>query len=425
MHRIFIDSLVLACGLIYFSWRFNTDLEHLTDLFKAPAFYFIIFCDFLIAFIFGFSTSIFNHQRVNMVAISVFRFLLDLAIIQLFNFLFLKERLGVFAPEVLIFTMALTCIFSMAWRLFYFESLYQNKKFKIYTTDEFAPVLQKDLKNFKGNFEILSNDKIMNLAILDQYSYVIQESNLKKEELNFLMQLKISGIEIFTTRQFYEQVLRKIPVEHVSLKDLVIESGFELTSRLLLQRAKRASDVLLASLLFLITWPLILIFGLLQKLESAGPMLYTQTRTGKFGQHFTIFKLRSMRTDAENGKAVWAAENDNRITRIGKFTRLTRIDELPQLWNVIKGDMSFIGPRPERPEFNLSLVEQIPFYDLRHTVRPGLTGWAQVRYPYGASVEDSKEKLQYDLFYIKNYSLLLDLEILVKTVQVVMFGMGR
>jgi lipopolysaccharide/colanic/teichoic acid biosynthesis glycosyltransferase len=132
-----------------------------------------------------------------------------------------------------------------------------------------------------------------------------------------------------------------------------------------------------------------------------------------------------MRTDAESNGAVWAQENDPRITKIGKLIRLTRIDELPQLWNVLKGDMSFIGPRPERPEFNVFLAEEIPFYELRHSVRPGLTGWAQVRYPYGASVEDAKEKLQYDLFYIKNYSLLLDLEILVKTVQVVIFGKGR
>jgi lipopolysaccharide/colanic/teichoic acid biosynthesis glycosyltransferase len=132
-----------------------------------------------------------------------------------------------------------------------------------------------------------------------------------------------------------------------------------------------------------------------------------------------------MRANAENSGAVWAQENDPRITRIGRFTRLTRIDELPQLWNVIKGEMSFIGPRPERPEFNSALAEKIPFYDLRHSVRPGLTGWAQVKYPYGASVEDAREKLQYDLFYIKNYSLLLDLEILVKTVQVVLFGKGR
>ena len=132
-----------------------------------------------------------------------------------------------------------------------------------------------------------------------------------------------------------------------------------------------------------------------------------------------------MRTNAETAGAVWAQSDDPRITKIGKFTRVTRIDELPQLLNVLKGDMSFIGPRPERPEFNISLSEQISFYELRHSVRPGLTGWAQVKYPYGASVEDSKEKLQYDLFYIKNYSLLLDFEILMKTVFVVFFRKGR
>ena len=265
----------------------------------------------------------------------------------------------------------------------------------------------------------------MNDAIVEEYTYVVQESALQKKELQFLMSKKIAGAEIFTIRQFYELVLRKIPLEHVRLKDLIMESGFELTSRLLLQRAKRVSDVLLAGLLFFLTWPLIVVFGLLHKLESPGPIFYSQKRTGKFGTVFTIYKLRSMASDAESDRPIWAKENDPRVTRIGRFTRITRIDELPQLWNVLKGEMSFIGPRPERPEFNVALGEQIPFYEIRHTVRPGLTGWAQVKYPYGASVEDAREKLQYDLFYIKNYSLLLDLEILVKTVRVVLFGKGR
>ena len=426
LYRVLLDTLVLALSLIVFSVLFNEELGSVLNIFRAVSLYFILLCDFVIAFILGFSTSIFNHQRINMVVMSFVRFVLDLAFIQLFNFILLKERLGVFSPQVLIFALATTCLVTIFWRLFYFESLYLNKKFKMYIGNDFDDVIRKDLLGFKGTYEILPSNRIMNEAILEEYTYVVQESALQKKELIFLMGKKIKGAEIFTVRQFYEQVLRKMPIEQVRLRDLITESGFELTSRLLLQRAKRVMDVLLAALLFSATWPLIVIFGLLHKLESPGRVFYSQKRTGKFGKVFTIYKLRSMTADAESsGGARWAKENDPRVTRIGKFTRITRIDELPQLWNVLKGEMSFIGPRPERPEFNVRLAEQIPFYDLRHSVRPGLTGWAQVKYPYGASVEDAKENLQYDLFYIKNYSLLLDLEILVKTVQVVLFGKGR
>jgi len=148
-------------------------------------------------------------------------------------------------------------------------------------------------------------------------------------------------------------------------------------------------------------------------------------RTGRDGQNFIIYKFRSMKIDAEKAGAQWSTVNDNRITKVGNFLRRTRIDELPQLLNILQGKMSFVGPRPERPEFNGPLAEQIPFYHLRHLVHPGLTGWAQILYPYGSSIEDSKEKLQYELFYIKNYSLWMDVSIILKTAQVVLFGRGR
>jgi lipopolysaccharide/colanic/teichoic acid biosynthesis glycosyltransferase len=168
-----------------------------------------------------------------------------------------------------------------------------------------------------------------------------------------------------------------------------------------------------------------LITAVLIRLESSGGAIYKQVRTGKDGKDFTIFKFRSMRSDAEKNGAQWASQNDSRVTRIGNFIRKTRIDELPQLFNILRGTMSFIGPRPERPEFNRSLEKELSFYNLRHIVQPGLTGWAQVLYPYGASLEDAKEKLQYDLFYIKNYSLWMDISIVLKTITVVVFGRGR
>ena len=167
-----------------------------------------------------------------------------------------------------------------------------------------------------------------------------------------------------------------------------------------------------------------LLTALIVRLESPGPVIYRQDRVGLFEKEFTVYKFRSMRSDAEKDGAVWASANDARVTRFGRFIRKVRIDELPQIWNILKGDMSFIGPRPERMAFVRKLKESIPCYSLRHTVKPGLTGWAQVCYPYGASEEDARRKLEYDLYYIKNMSLLLDISIIFKTVGVVLFPKG-
>jgi lipopolysaccharide/colanic/teichoic acid biosynthesis glycosyltransferase len=161
------------------------------------------------------------------------------------------------------------------------------------------------------------------------------------------------------------------------------------------------------------------------RIEGPGPLLFSQNRIGKSGVVFVIYKFRSMRTDAEVGGAKWAAPRDARITRVGYWIRQFRLDELPQLFNVLKGEMSFIGPRPEQPDLNLRLEDEIPYYNLRHLVNPGVTGWAQVMYPYGASVEDAKEKLQYELYYIKNYTLWMDLQIVLRTIGVVLAGRGR
>jgi lipopolysaccharide/colanic/teichoic acid biosynthesis glycosyltransferase len=171
--------------------------------------------------------------------------------------------------------------------------------------------------------------------------------------------------------------------------------------------------------------PLMLVTALLIKLDSPGRVFYSQLRSGLYGQPFRVDKFRSMYQDAEQLGAQWASQRDSRITRVGYWLRLMRIDELPQIWNVLCGDMSLIGPRPERPEFDVKLKEAIPYYEVRYLVKPGITGWAQVMYPYGASVEDAYEKLSYDLYYIKNYSLWLDLAITFKTIRVVLLGKGR
>ena len=189
---------------------------------------------------------------------------------------------------------------------------------------------------------------------------------------------------------------------------------------------KRVLDIILSLLLLACAAPVMALVAIIIKLETPGPAIFSQERVGLLGKRFTVYKFRSMRQDAERKTGpTWAKENDDRITRAGRFIRKSRLDELPQVWNVLRGDMSFIGPRPERPYFVDLLKSKIRYYDLRHYVKPGITGWAQVMYPYGASVEDAYRELQYDLYYTKNISLQLDVLILLKTIKVVLSGQGR
>lgn len=241
--------------------------------------------------------------------------------------------------------------------------------------------------------------------------------------INELLECKLRGIEILDLPAFFEQQTGILPLESTNASWMIFSEGFSQGSGR--DVVKRIFDLLVSGTFLLLLSPLMLLTAILIKLESRGPVFYTQERVGQFGQPFTIFKFRSMRTDAEKeGAPVWARQNDNRTTRVGRFIRRTRIDELPQTLNVFVGHMSFVGPRPERPYFVNELAEQIPYYHARHSVKPGITGWAQVKFPYGASVEDAMNKLQYDLYYVKNHSLFLDLMILLQTAQVVVLGKG-
>ena len=237
-----------------------------------------------------------------------------------------------------------------------------------------------------------------------------------------LLECKLRGIEVIDLPAFFEQQTGILPLESTNASWMIFSEGFSQGSAR--DVVKRGFDLFVSGLFLLALLPLMLLTALLIKLESKGPVFYTQERVGQFGLPFTIFKFRSMRTDAEKDGAVWARKNDDRTTRIGRFIRRTRIDELPQTLNVFLGHMSFVGPRPERPMFVNELAEQIPYYHARHSVKPGITGWAQVRFPYGASVEDAMNKLQFDLYYVKNHSLFLDLMILLQTAQVVVLGKG-
>jgi sugar transferase (PEP-CTERM system associated) len=239
-----------------------------------------------------------------------------------------------------------------------------------------------------------------------------------------LLDMKLNdGVEFDHLADVYEEYTGKIAIENLRPSWLIFSAGFKKSS--FQASLKRAFDLSAASLLFVLTLPVMGLTAILVRLTSPGPALYHQARVGQHGKTFTIHKFRSMRQDAEAGTgAVWAQKDDPRITLFGKIMRKTRLDELPQLWNVLRGEMSFVGPRPERPEFVQELTQQIPFYGQRHVVKPGVTGWAQVRYTYGSSVEDAMEKLQYDLFYIKHLSLPLDLYILFETVKTVLLRRG-
>ena len=253
---------------------------------------------------------------------------------------------------------------------------------------------------------------------------VVQQDRRGRFPANSLLECRLRGIAVEDWPTFYEKATGKILVTELRPSWLIFADGFVKTPRT--EIIKRLFDVTLASMGLLLTAPLMALVALAIKMESAGPVLFRQPRSGQNGCVFILNKFRSMRRDAEETTGpVWAQQHDPRVTRVGSLLRRTRLDELPQLFNVLIGHMSFIGPRPERPEFVQSLQTQIPYYMKRLSVKPGITGWAQVMYRYGASVEDSLEKLQYDLYYIKNLSLFLDLLILLNTVQVVLFARGR
>lgn len=238
-----------------------------------------------------------------------------------------------------------------------------------------------------------------------------------------LLECKLRGLTVLDLPAFFERQTGILPLESINASWMIFAEGFSTGSSR--DVVKRLFDLVVSGAFLLTFMPLMLLTALLIRLESRGPVFYTQERVGQFGKPFTIFKFRSMFTDAEkDGLPVWARQKDDRTTRVGRFIRRTRIDELPQVVNVFLGHMSFVGPRPERPYFVNELAAQIPYYHARHSVKPGITGWAQVRFPYGASVEDAMNKLQYDLYYVKNHSLFLDFVILLQTTQVVVLGKG-
>lgn len=248
--------------------------------------------------------------------------------------------------------------------------------------------------------------------------------NRKYPMIRDILRARIKGVTVMEMPNLFELTTGRIPVKHIHDGWLLFSDGFSLLSKEFIQRIKRLIDVVLSVFWLVVFSPILLAVTLLIKLESKGPALFIQKRVGKDEKDFHLIKFRSMYENAEMNGPVWADKNDSRITKVGRWIRWFHIDELPQLWNILRGEMSFIGPRPERPEFISMLEKQIPYYYLRHSVKPGLTGWAQVHYPYGASLDDTEIKLEYDLYYLKNMSLFLDFQIFLKTIGVILFRQG-
>ncbi len=277
--------------------------------------------------------------------------------------------------------------------------------------------------------EAISRDAIHNLAdhvvLLNAAEVVLAlEERRNALPLKDLLRIKTTGVHVNDISSFLERETGRVDLDSVNPSWLIFSDGFS-SGRMLSSVTKRLFDIVASLLLLALALPLVALAAIAVKLDSRGPVFYRQRRVGLYGVAFDIPKLRSMRTDAEvAGTALWAEKDDPRITRVGRVLRKTRIDELPQCWSVLKGEMSFVGPRPERPQFVADLEEQLPYYAERHMVKPGITGWAQINYPYGASIDDSRQKLEYDLYYAKNYSPFLDLLILLQTLRVVIWSSG-
>ncbi len=347
---------------------------------------------------------------------------------------------------------------AVSWRLVYFFFLkkgFFNEKVAILGFGDLAKEIFFEINNqidcgFWVNLFIISSDDQNNKKELDRirslsrHPFDIHTSFEKIYDVCFekgidkivvclderrgglpvdeLLYCRMQGLDIVEGETFYEHLTGKIIVEKIRPSWLIFHQGFRKSWHTLF--FKRVLGILLASVGLILTLPLTVLVALAIKLDSKGPILFVQERVGKDGKVFRLYKFRSMKVDAEKDRPRWATKNDPRVTRVGRVIRKLRIDEIPQMWNVLKGDMAFVGPRPERPVFVQQLRQKIPFYDQRHTVQPGITGWAQICYPYGASEKDALEKLKYDLYYIKYMSTMFDFYIIFKTVKIVLFGEG-
>ena len=347
-------------------------------------------------------------------------------------------------------TLFLVTIFLLIWRIsfyYYLDRLAPSQNILVVGAGEVAGMVGKEIREWEklgfnlvgfisptsGNGarleeigEVLGDyEKIGEIVRKNGISRIVVAIEQRRGEypVEEMLALRVAGCQVLEWHGFFEKLSGRIPIDHLAPSFFIFNPGFR-KSKVLLFTRRVLSTVIGAALLLLLS-PLLLLVAILTKIDSPGPVIYSQNRVGQKGKVFRIYKFRSMKDKAEvNDVPRWAEKDDPRITRVGRILRMCRIDELPQLFNVIRGDLDLVGPRPERPEFVKKLEEMIPYYSLRHTVKPGLTGWAQVQFMYSGTIEESREKFQYDLFYIKNMSLKLDLLILFQTFKIVILGRG-
>jgi exopolysaccharide biosynthesis polyprenyl glycosylphosphotransferase len=334
--------------------------------------------------------------------------------------------------EILTLQLLLTVLFAILWRSLFswiFRLAVLKKNVVFIGSRQQSEEFRKLVKGMKCDITIVHEaDDILNrtMTLPAVHQIVFSPDSLKSADLvKHLADFKLSGVQVVDLPSFVEAFSQKLPL-HLIEEDWVLQSsGFDQWQRFLYRRLRRIMDVVAGFAILLAGLPIGLVMAVVIKLTSRGPIFYSQLRVGKNHQLFDLIKFRTMVKNAEEEKPSYATLQDPRITAVGKFLRRTRLDELPQALNIIWGDMSFIGPRPERPEWVRQYEGLIPLYPLRFSIKPGLTGWAQVNYPYGDSAQDTLEKLQYDLYYIKNMNLLLDIRIMLKTIRIMLMGKGR
>ena len=345
-------------------------------------------------------------------------------------FFYLFPFYGITPKTVLFLFLGIFGIFSFLWRYFfnYFGSAIGSKEKVLIISAGHDPLLAKELIDYVGSNPQLGYEIKCHLEEKDDYSKlnkIIEDNKIglviiptlitEKLKLSKIIYENLSlGINIMNLSEFYELIFKKIPLSELE-ESWFLENIVHLHK--IYDSLKTPVEILAALLMVIVLLPLFFIIAFFVKITSKGPAIYRQTRVGKNEKLFTLYKFRTMAMDAEKSGPQWAKQNDPRITRVGKFLRYTHLDELPQLINVIKGNVSFVGPRPERPEFVRELKEKISYYEIRHLLKPGITGWAQINYRYGASVEDAVQKLQYEIYYLKNRSVVIDLLIILKTIK--------
>ena len=388
--------------------------------------------------IFGVALIAYYVGNIYNIAVGRYR-LRDMAVVCVVNFIFATVanffKIFTFYEAIVLF--GIIAMFQIVFRYIIIVGVVERQRIMFIGENDYTKDLLESIKNDE-QYRFIEHYKnvqkkdygydILKICDLKKINIIVDFTEnllINPKIVDKLLKNKLKGLQYYNYLEFYEMYENKLPVSHLSPKWFLENTGFEIYHNNFNLKAKRILDIIFALLIGVCVIPIMIIAAIIIKLESKGPIFFIQERIGEGNKPFKIVKFRSMTTDAEKDGPKWATKNDNRVTKFGKFMRLTRVDELPQLWNVLKGEMSFVGPRPEREFFIKQLEKEIMYYNLRHTVKPGLTGWAQVMYPYGASVEDAYRKLQYDLYYIKNHDILFDMKILLKTITIVIFGKGR